>query len=189
MLQLVAKALRDASRNGRFQLIGIPLPGDVLLIVANIYGWTNAHFDVVAAARSDNLIDLIWQEFQARPPGPRMITGDLNGDSDDFPTLQALLSDDSLIDLGLHSGFQGPTAQPTCFPFNNGEPSRRDYVFVSSEFLPFVTSFEVIAPNADNMIPVHACLKFDIDFPMTAPTKTVLTNLLLFLTGTWTYLS
>ena len=74
-----------------------------------------------------------------------MITGDLNGDSDDYPTLQALLSDGSLIDLGLHTGFQGPTAQPTCFPFNNGEPSRRDYAFISADFLPFVSGFEVLA--------------------------------------------
>ena len=159
LLQPVTKALQDASKHGRVQLIGIRLPGDVMLIVANIYGWTNAHFDVNAAARSDNLLDLIWQEFQARTPGPRMITGDLNGDSDDFPVLQALINDGSLIDLGLHTGFDGPTAQPTCFPFNNGTPSRRDYALVSSEFLPFISSFEVLAPNADTVIPVHACLK------------------------------
>ena len=105
-----------------------------------------------------------------------MITGDVIGDSDDFPTLQALISDGSLIDLGLHTGFNGPTAQPTCFPFNNGAPSRRDYAFVSADFLPFIRSFGVLAPSDDNMISVHACLKIDIDFPMTAPTKTVLTK-------------
>ena len=105
-----------------------------------------------------------------------MITGDLNGDSADFPTLQALTSDGSLIDLGLHAGFDGPTAQPTCFPFNNGAPSRRDYAFISADFLPSISNFEIIAPSDDNMIPVHACLKIDIDFPITAPTKTVLTK-------------
>ena len=176
LLQPVTAALRDATKGGRVQLIGIPLPGDTMLIVANIYGWTNAHFDIAAAARTDSLIDLIWKEFQARPPGPRMITGDLNGDPTDFSTLQALLSDGSLIDLGMHSGFHAPTGQPTCFPYNNGAPSRRDYVFISSEFLPFVSNFEVVAPCPDTLIPVHACLKIDIDFPMTAPTKTVLTK-------------
>ena len=81
-----------------------------MLVVADIYGWTNAHYDVTAAVRSNDLLDLIWQEFAARPPGPRMILGDLNGDSDDFPVLQALVNDGSLIDLGLHSGFDAPTA-------------------------------------------------------------------------------
>ena len=112
-----------------------------------------------------------------------MITGDLNGETFDFPTLQALISDGSLIDLGLHAAFQGPTAQPTCFPLNNGAPSRRDSAFVSADCLPFVSNFEVIAPSADTMIPVHACLKIEIDFPMTAPTKTVLTRPPLSMTG------
>ena len=174
LLQPVTKALRDMRHNGRFQLIGVPLPGDVMCIAANVYGGTNAHHAVTAAARSNDLLDFIWQEFAARPPGPRMILGDLNGDSDDFPVLQAVINDGSLIDLGLHTGFDAPTAQPTCFPFNKWALSRRDYLLVSADLLLFVNHFQVLAPDSDSVIPVHACLKIDISFPMHAPTQTVL---------------
>ena len=37
-----------------------------------------------------------------------------------------------------------------------------------------MNDFQVLAPDSDFVIPVHACLKIAISFPMHAPTKTVL---------------
>eukprot|EP00973_Karenia_brevis_P049636 6890028-Karenia_brevis.AAC.1 len=64
------KALAQASKNGRFSIVGITLPGDIMLYVANVYGWANGHVDERAAGRTDDMLELILQELQSQPPGP-----------------------------------------------------------------------------------------------------------------------
>ena len=75
-----------------------------------------------------------------------------------------------LVDLGQHPSFDRPLGQPTCFPYNEGTPSRRDYVCVSPDFLLFITDFSVTPPTD---IPVHATLTVGISFPINSPTQTI----------------
>eukprot|EP00973_Karenia_brevis_P083147 11529387-Karenia_brevis.AAC.1 len=63
----------------------------MLLVIANTYCWTNGHVDATAAARSDDLLQAIFEEFQAMPDGPKMIVGDFNADTQDLPSLQSHL--------------------------------------------------------------------------------------------------
>eukprot|EP00973_Karenia_brevis_P020846 2864220-Karenia_brevis.AAC.1 len=72
-------------------MIGICLPGDVVLIVVNLYAWTNGHTCSEAALRTNDLVDVVLTELKTHPEGPRIILGDLNADPDDVPILQEQL--------------------------------------------------------------------------------------------------
>ena len=85
-----------------------------------------------------------------------------------------LLHDGMYIDLGAHAHVYGqPPNQPTCYPYNNGKPSRRDFAFASSDLLPLVSDFKV-GPLAD--LPVHGCLHLQLSVPHDSPKKTVITK-------------
>ena len=47
---------------GRVQLVGLILPGNILIVVFYIYLWTNSHTDPKALQRSIDLLDAITEE-------------------------------------------------------------------------------------------------------------------------------
>ena len=81
--------------NGRVQLIGICLPGGIVLVVANIYGWTGGHQNKHARLRTDSMIAIILQQFDHLPSGPKLLVGDFNCEPQDLPSLHTLLHDGS----------------------------------------------------------------------------------------------
>eukprot|EP00973_Karenia_brevis_P004295 588848-Karenia_brevis.AAC.1 len=86
--------------SGRVQLLGIVLPNDIVILVVNIYCWTNGHTVTAAASRTDDLFHIICEELSQQPAGHRIIAGDLNADTADIPTLQSALDDNRFVDLG-----------------------------------------------------------------------------------------
>eukprot|EP00973_Karenia_brevis_P018422 2526579-Karenia_brevis.AAC.1 len=93
--------------------------------------------------RSDSMPQAIMKEFDEQPAGPRIILGDVNADPDDLEILHSNLNEGASIDVGAHAQiFDQPALQPTCYPPNNVAPTRRDFVFVSADFFPFVTLFQ-----------------------------------------------
>ena len=62
-------AFQDISQNGRCQLVAVALPGDVVLVIAQVYGWTGARQDAVAAGRTDDMFSVIFPELQQHPAG------------------------------------------------------------------------------------------------------------------------
>eukprot|EP00973_Karenia_brevis_P089689 12398981-Karenia_brevis.AAC.1 len=103
------------------------MPNNIILTVANVYGWTNGHYDESAASRTDNLLHAILEDFKQQPSGPKLIVGDLNAETSDYPSSASVLDNGEYVDLGAHDCFEGPTLQPTCFPYNHNTPTRRDY--------------------------------------------------------------
>eukprot|EP00973_Karenia_brevis_P000004 723-Karenia_brevis.AAC.1 len=77
--------------NGRVQMIGVCLPGDIVLNVVNLYAWTNGHICTDAAMRTNDLVEIVLAELKTHPEGPLIILGDLNADPDDIPVLQEQL--------------------------------------------------------------------------------------------------
>eukprot|EP00973_Karenia_brevis_P062664 8713665-Karenia_brevis.AAC.1 len=75
-------------------MTGIVLPSNVVLIVVNLYCWTNGHLSEKASQRSEDLMKIVVNELSSQPEGPRIILGDLNANPEDIPTLQ------NLLDLG-----------------------------------------------------------------------------------------
>eukprot|EP00973_Karenia_brevis_P022802 3137418-Karenia_brevis.AAC.1 len=59
-----------------------------MLLVANIYGWTNGHTDAQARARTDDMLAMIFREFSQLPQGPKLITGDINAGISNLPSLE-----------------------------------------------------------------------------------------------------
>eukprot|EP00973_Karenia_brevis_P013423 1822450-Karenia_brevis.AAC.1 len=64
--------MKQLSKSGRCQLTLVQVP-HTMLLVANVYCWTNGHISEHAAARSDDLISAILDEFQAQPQMPQLI--------------------------------------------------------------------------------------------------------------------
>ena len=70
------KQFAAISNNGRCQLVAIPLPGGLPLVLVQIYAWTAARQDANAAARSDDMIHIVMHELEHHPQGPKMILRD-----------------------------------------------------------------------------------------------------------------
>eukprot|EP00973_Karenia_brevis_P092762 12414028-Karenia_brevis.AAC.1 len=72
-------------------MTGNVLPSNIILIVVNLYCWTNGHVCETASQRTEDLFQIVINELQTQPEGPRTILGDLNANPDDIPTLQGQL--------------------------------------------------------------------------------------------------
>ena len=146
-LKPVTTKMKSLVTGGRVQLSGLSLPGIILFVVCNVYLWTNGHTDPSAAFRSDDMLSAINQEFQQMAPGPKLVCGDLNCNTEDLPTLSSMLASHMFFDLGAQSSLFGqPTSKPTCNP-HGGSPSRRDDVIASSDLVPLISKFEIRTRN------------------------------------------
>ena len=113
---------------GRLQLLGMDLGSETPLLLFNIYGWTGARQDDMAASRTDAIIAAIEKEVEKQPPGPMAIAGDLNSSVERLPSLQHLMNTHSWIDVGARASFFGGTdCQTTCMGPNASEATRNDY--------------------------------------------------------------
>eukprot|EP00973_Karenia_brevis_P083643 11604614-Karenia_brevis.AAC.1 len=93
--------MRDLIKMGRANMTSIPIPQTILL-VTNVYGWTNGHLSGLAADRTDDMMSIIFNELHAQPQCPVLIIGDLNATTQDLPTLHKKLQDGDYVDLGAH---------------------------------------------------------------------------------------
>ena len=100
--------MKDAQGNGRVQLLGVCLPHDVILVIANVYGWTGGSRNEGAAGRTSDMLEAILTEFSVLPSGPKIILGDINADLDKSPPLQAAIDRNDLVDLESHATFGHP---------------------------------------------------------------------------------
>ena len=172
-LKPITPRMKSLVNGGRVQLVGLSLPGNILLVVYNLYLWTNGHTDPAAAFRSDDMLNAVNQEFAQMAPGPRLLCGDFNCDPEDLPTLGSMLTSGAFVDLGASALFFGQVnSKPTCYP-HGGSPSRRDYVIASADLLPLITRFEV---HDRDLIPVHAPITLTLSIPDACPKKTVLSQ-------------
>ena len=89
----VTKRMADVQSNGRVQLLGVCLPHDVILVIANVYGWTGGHQNKQARLRTDDLLGTILHEFDQLPQRPKLIVGDMNADTCDLPAIADALAD------------------------------------------------------------------------------------------------
>ena len=50
------------------------------------------------------MLEAVFAEFESHPPGPKLILGDINGDPQNFPVLQAALDAEDYVDIGNYPG-------------------------------------------------------------------------------------
>ena len=100
-----------------------------------------------------------------------MMSGDINGDVEDFPYLEKMLAHEGWTDLGQHAYRWGtPTAaRPTCWANNSNEATRGDYIFANHVILPYITGFGA-CPLGD--LEVHAIVQVKLRKSITMPTFT-----------------
>ena len=157
---------------GRVQITGIILPGNILIVVFNVYLWTNGHTDPKALQRSSDLLSAIMDEWDSLPPGPKMLLGDFNCELEDLTDITRRLQEGSMIDLGAHAHLFGrPSCQPTCAAHNSAQPTRRDYVLASPDLFPLVQDVQVLDRGE---VPVHSPIMVKLKIPDKHAKKTVL---------------
>jgi hypothetical protein len=79
--------MKDAEATGRCAIYCLDLAGQTLAIAA-IYGWTGGTKGSPEAARTDDIIAIVRNQFQLMEPGPKLMAADLNGSTNAFPTLE-----------------------------------------------------------------------------------------------------
>ena len=60
-LQPQSKRMKDLVGGGRIQFTGLSLPGNITLVICNLYLWTNGHTDPTAAFRSDDMLAAVFK--------------------------------------------------------------------------------------------------------------------------------
>ena len=129
-----------------------------------VYGWTAGHYNISAAKRADCISQAIREEMHTRPGMPAVICGDFNGDTNEFPHLDAMFQSGSWTDAGAvaYRWGQPAAARPTCWAPGSVEGTRRDYFIVNDLMYPFVRDFGV-CPFGD--FPTHAVLNSSCSDP------------------------
>jgi hypothetical protein len=154
------KAFEDAVATGRAAIHVLDTDG-IMLMIAIVYGWTGGTKGSIACQRTDDLMAIIKEEFEACPCGPKLIMGDINGDLADFPTISEMLRKDGWADLGSlsHLCEDGPL-QPTCHARATARATRRDYILANDLALPAVTGHRV---DATDEFPTHQPVQIRMD--------------------------
>eukprot|EP00973_Karenia_brevis_P089777 12399424-Karenia_brevis.AAC.1 len=163
------KSIQD---NGRVQMAVVLLNNHLQILMFNIYGWVNGSANQSHADRTDDLMKIIHGEINAQPKMPVIICGDLIGDLANFPYLEHLVQNGTLVDVGA-SKINDDTIPNlhTCKPHNSNNTFRRDYIFTTPDLFSLITRFWV---TWDDMIPVHAILGIEIQLPGEHLMKSVL---------------
>jgi len=143
---------------GRIGLYTFEVSKDNFVLCYIIYGYPNSEKDDEAASRTCDILAIAMQDAQEQDPGPILITGDLNGPLDRFPSLENAIQQGEWIDVGANASVNGGV-QPigTCRSSTPGARlNRRDYVIANDRALNLIESFEV---DSNALLPVHAVIK------------------------------
>ena len=142
------------------------------MVVFNVYLWTNGLTDPRATQRSNDLLDAVLTEWDALPPGPKMLCGDLNCDIADLPDVNRRIQEGMIVDLGAYALLFGHQAnQPTCEAHNSFQATRRDYSLVSIEMFPMIKDVQVLNRGE---VPIHSPIAIDLQIPDGIQKKMVL---------------
>ena len=71
------------------------------MVVAIIYGWTGGTKGSPEVAISDDILTIVQMQFEKMESGPKLIAADLNGSTDAFPTINAMIKEQGWTDIGL----------------------------------------------------------------------------------------
>jgi exonuclease III len=150
----------DAVKTGRVLIVCTDIDGD-RLTCATIYGWTGGKKGTVEAARTDDLIAIVLDQFEKMGRGPKMINGDLNASIDALPTLQHMLSQMGWTDVGNHQGIcKGRHGKPTCQSNAGVKESRIDYMITNEDLTPCIERCWV---DQCGTFPTHRPLSIEIN--------------------------
>ena len=162
--------MRKVLKSGRLQVAMIVLPSGACIHVYNLYGWVNGHQDHAASTRTNDIIGTVRAEHEAQGCPPAIVLGDFNANVTDLQDLDNWINTGQLHDPGATaSRFQGgQDCAPTCFAHDISGGTRRDYIMVTADLVPYIQDYQVIK---DASINVHALLRLSLKMPTCNPTK------------------
>ena len=104
--------------SGRLMIHGLGLGPNQMALVITMYGHTGAHQRRTVADLSDEMFAAILEELRHHPRLPTFIMGDINGEAEDFATLQAMLKEQDWHDLGAEAArlWQSGISVHMCWP-------------------------------------------------------------------------
>ena len=71
-----SKHLLSLQGNGRVYLYAIELTPQIIVLVYNIYAWTNGNHNKTAAHRTNDMLAAIFDDIDKQPTGPVLVMGD-----------------------------------------------------------------------------------------------------------------
>lgn len=153
-----SRELKEVLCTGRIALTQFCLGAGIEFNHFNVYGWGGLHQNHTAAARTDCLFVAAQAECKKRKGAPAMSSGDVNADTEDTATLADMLKAEGWKDLGAHGHRWGARrSEATCWAPNSGlEGTRRDFIFINMELLPYVVGSGVCPLNE---LPTYAALQ------------------------------
>ena len=155
------KLLNKELQIGRFALYGINIGCGEVALAYCIYGHTNGNGDQEARCRTDDLLGLIFCDWDLQAPGPKFVFGDLNATVDKLPHLNVLIKQGKVFDVGAMASKYGSSDNlPTCQNGGTYKPSRNDYILANSEAEKLIVKFEVVS---NTTIPTHSILRLEIE--------------------------
>ena len=83
----------ELDSTGRVGIYSVECKGGHTLTFVVVYGWTGGAQSASAAAKTSDLLSIVFRELQAQPDGPQYITGDLNASVPDLAALQMALEE------------------------------------------------------------------------------------------------
>ena len=114
------------------------------LTVYNIYAWVSGAKDKMANRRTNLMMEEIRKDAQNIKNQLFLITGDLNGLSQDFDVLNKMCAQGDLHGVGALETIAGADKDgPTCCTAAQEEGNRRDFVLASTTALPLVASLSI----------------------------------------------
>ena len=82
-------AYRDAFETGRCMILNFDLEKDTHPI-GIVYGWTGGAKGTIAADRTNDLLDIMLEQMELLPEGPKIIAGDFNGTHESIQHLNSM---------------------------------------------------------------------------------------------------
>ena len=139
----------ELNETGRVALYCVEAAGGHTITCVIMYGWTGGAQDAKAAARTSDLIRIVFLELKAQPDGPQYIMGDLNASVPDLVSLQMALEetdDDSVHawhDVGAQADIWGSIPNDTTCRAPNAvkTATRRDCVIANTVGFGLIEGF------------------------------------------------
>lgn len=100
-------------------------------------------------------------QFQLMDQGPKLIAGDLNGPTEAFPSLQAMLRDQGWFDVGAaEDKCGGEPGQPTCHTNEGARETKISYLIANAVLMPAI---ERCGVDQTSSFPTHRPLSIEVN--------------------------
>ena len=170
----ICSTLAGLIDQGRIGLYNVEVCANVFCAVYVLYCYTNGDCVSDARERTCDMLDVVYNDFNLQPDGPKLIVGDFNCSISNIPHISQEVAAGKLFDIGaIASTYGGTDCQNTCKAYNALDASRKDFVLANPAAERIIDKFEVLDSTG---VSVHSVINvtFKGDVPIRKFSKIML---------------